>query len=467
MTKQDIYRRLPAVDELLRAPELAGALDRFPRSVLLEAARTVLDQLREAINEADEVKLQGREFSIKKIAPLVAGVAEAANRPRLRSVINATGVVLHTNLGRAVLAEAAARAVYETATAYSNLELDLESGERGNRHDHVVEILRTLTGAEAAAVVNNNAAAVLLSLKALAASREVIISRGELIEIGGSFRIPEVMTESGAVLREVGTTNKTHLRDYEQAIGENTALLLKVHTSNYRVVGFVAEVGVDELAALGREHGIPVMVDLGSGVFYDLSAYGLSAEPTVAGTVAAGADLVTFSGDKLLGGPQAGVIVGKKGLIDVIIKDPLARALRIDKLSLAGLEATLRLSLDRKRPESIPALAGILTSIEILKGRAEALYRRLKEAKLKVEVKIIEDSSKVGGGALPLDELPTYALALSSDEIPASKLATKLRTGEPPVIPRVQNDFVLLDVRTITDEQLPLVVKAITGCLED
>lgn len=466
MSKQDIYRQLPAVDELLRSPELEKALDRYPRAIIVEAAQTVLEELRSAIGEADEEKLKRREFSIKRIAPLVAGVAEAASRPRLIPVINATGVVLHTNLGRSILAERAAKSVYDIATNYSNLELDLESGERGSRHDHIAELLKTLTGAEAAAVVNNNAAAVFLALKALAKGQEVIVSRGELIEIGGSFRIPEVMAESGAVLREVGTTNKTNRADFEKAIGEDTALLLKVHTSNYRVVGFTAEVGTAELTSLGQERGLPVMVDLGSGVLFDPTARGLSSEPTIAETVAAGVDLVTFSGDKLLGGPQAGIIIGKKELVDRVKKDPLARALRIDKLSLAALEATLRLFLDREHLENIPSLRMLFVPADKLKHRAEALVRLLNKIPIKnLKYQITESYSKVGGGALPLDELPTFVVTLISPEISASALAARLRAGRPPVIARVKDDAVLLDIRTIKDDQLPELASVISSLI--
>ncbi|HEX21512.1 MAG TPA: L-seryl-tRNA(Sec) selenium transferase [Actinobacteria bacterium] len=468
MNREKFYRQLPGVDELLRAPELAASIKKYPRTVVLEAARTVLADLREAISRLDEDKLVGREFSLKKIAPVVVSIAEAAVKPDLVPVINATGVILHTNLGRANLAKEAAQAVFEIAVNYSNLEYDLEQGERGSRHDHVRALLKILSGAETAAVVNNNAAAVLLALKALARSREVIISRGELIEIGGSFRIPAIMEESQAILREVGTTNKTHLQDYQQAINEETALLLKVHTSNYRVVGFTAEVEIKELAEVGRAKNIPLMVDLGSGVLIDLSKHRLAAEPTVAETVAAGADIVTFSGDKLLGGPQAGIIVGKKEYIDKILKDPLARALRIDKLSLAALEATLRLALDEDRPDKIPVLAMLLAQEKSLKQRAEVLSEALsKKLSKKITIEVVKEFSKVGGGALPLAKLPTYCVAIVSDDISVSELATRMRTGSPVVIARVQADRVLLDVRTLKDEQLPDVVKTVSDSIEN
>jgi len=468
VNRENFYRQLPGVDELLRAPELETALSKYPRTVVAQAARTVLADLREAIGRLNEDKLAGREFSLQKIAPVVISVAAAACSPHLVPVINATGVVLHTNLGRAPLAPEAARAAADIGVNYSNLEYDLDEGKRGSRHDHVSALLKTLTGAESAAVVNNNAAAVLLALKALARGREVIISRGELIEIGGSFRIPAIMEESQAVLKEVGTTNKTHLQDYRQAVNEETALVLKVHTSNYRVVGFTAEAEVKELAEVAEANNIPLMVDLGSGVLSNLSKYRFTDEPTVAQTVAAGADIITFSGDKLLGGPQAGIIVGKKEYIDKILKSPLARALRIDKLSLAALEATLNLALDREHPDKIPVLAMLLADEEALEGRAKTLSAALsKKISKKMTVKVIKDFSKVGGGALPLIKLPTYCVALASGDISASQLSARLRLGRPAVIARVQADRVLMDVRTISDEQLADLVKSAVNSIEN
>lgn len=468
MNREKLYSQLPGVDEMLRAPELEEGLRKYPRAVVVEAARTVLADLREAISRLDEDKLAGREFSLKKIAPVVISVAAATGSSHLVSVINATGVVLHTNLGRAILAKESAQAAFDIATNYSNLEFDLDQGRRGSRHEHVRTLLKTLTGAESSAVVNNNAAAVLLALKALAAGREVIISRGELIEIGGSFRIPAIMKESQAILREVGTTNKTHLLDYQQAINEATALLLKVHTSNYRVVGFTAEVETKELAELGRAKNIPLMVDLGSGVLSGWSKDQFAAEPTVAETITAGADIVTFSGDKLLGGPQAGIIVGKEEYIDKIVNSPLARAVRIDKLSLAALEVTLRLALDQDRPDKIPVLAMLLAEEATLKERAETLSQALgKKLSKKITIKIIKEFSKVGGGALPLAKLPTYCVTLASSDISCSELATRLRQGHPAVVARVQEDRVLMDVRTIADDQLTDLVKSVYESVEN
>jgi L-seryl-tRNA(Ser) seleniumtransferase len=388
-------------------------------------------------------------------------------QPKLRRVVNATGVVIHTNLGRSLLAPEAVENLAGVAGRYSNLEYDLEAGRRGSRYMAVRDLLCEITGAEDAMVVNNNAGAVLISLETIARSRNVVVSRGDLVEIGGSFRIPDVMAKSGAVLREVGTTNRTHLRDYEGAIDPDTALLLKVHWSNYSIVGFTAQVPLRELVELGARRGIPVMEDLGSGTFIDFSRYGLLKEPTVQDSVASGADVVTFSGDKLLGGPQAGVIVGRRPLIESIRKNPINRALRIDKLTLAALESTLRLYRDEARAvAAIPTLRMLTESENAVQPRAEELARRLQaigDSRLKVE--IVRLSSKAGGGSLPLLDLPSRCLRVQVDGLTANQLELKLRRNDPPIIGRIENGAFLMDARTLQPDEAPIIAAALASAL--
>jgi L-seryl-tRNA(Ser) seleniumtransferase len=419
-------RDLPSVDELARDVDDPLAVD---------AARTVLERAREEIRAgADPGDLHAR----------LRDELETARRPRLRRVLNATGVIVHTNLGRAPLAEAALERVVETARGYSNLELDLDSGTRGSRQDHVAPILRRLTGAEAALVVNNNAGAVLLALAALAEGREVIVSRGELIEIGDGFRIPDVLARSGARLVEVGTTNRTRAPDYERAVGPETAVLLRVHQSNFRVVGFAEQPRLEELAALARRHALPLVDDLGSG-----SLGGVGDEPSARDALAAGADLVCFSGDKLLGGPQAGIVVGRADLVERLRRHPLQRALRADKLTLAALEGTLQLHLDPRG--RIPVLRMLEEPIEFVRARAERL------AEL-VGGSVEETVARVGGGALPLAELVSYACAVEE------RLAGALRAADPAVVGIVRDGCLLLDCRTLRDDELADVAAAIAAC---
>lgn len=457
-----LLKQLPAIDRLLNAPPLLAIAVEIPRSLLLEAAQETVAALRqELLNLSAEAPVP--ELSVEAVAQRVARLAAEKMRPSLRHVINATGTLLHTNLGRAPLAQCALDAIAEISRTYSNLEFDLASGERGHRFVHVEALLCRLTGAEAAAVVNNNAGAVLLALTALAKGREAIVSRGEMVEIGGAFRIPEVMAAGGVQLKEVGTTNKTHLRDYREAIGSETGLLLKIHTSNYRIVGFTAAVSGAELVALGQEHGLPVLEDLGSGMLFDLSPFGLPQEPTVAEAVAAGIDVITFSGDKLLGGPQAGLIVGKKAAIDKIRQHPMARALRIDKLSLAALEATLRLYLDRERAlKEIPVLQMLAAPAEAIKQRCQRLARKLRtNLGEQVSIEIIAEPAAVGGGALPLTQLPGYALALTPRSLSVDTLATRLRLGSPAVAGRIQEGRLLLNPRTIFAAEEPQLLAAL------
>ncbi len=450
--RQRYLRALPAVDEILRHPQIQSRLKIFSRDLIVESVRKILSAKRQAILKSEN----GGDTARLGIAPdqILSAVEEElalAFRPSLKPVINAAGVVLHTNLGRAPLAEEAIKNIAEIARGYSNLELDLQTGARGSRYEHVEELLCRITGAEAALVVNNNAGAVLLALNGLAEGKEVVVSRGQLVEIGGSFRIPDVMRKSGARLVEVGTTNRTHLSDYEKAIGPETALLLKVHTSNFRVLGFTAEVALSELVALGAQKSLPVMEDLGSGCFMDLAQYGLEKEPTVQETIAAGVDVVAFSGDKLLGGPQAGIILGKKKYLDRIKKNPLNRALRIDKLTLAGMEATLRLYLNPPEArEKIPALRLLTAPPMEIRRRAKRLQRRItQELSAVCAVSLKEESSQVGGGALPLQALPTWVLALRPLQISAAQMDERLRRNDPPIIGRVKEDEMLLDLRTV------------------
>ena len=450
--RQRYLKALPAVDELLRHPPIQERLKFYSRESIVGSIRRVLEKKRQAIlmnrdgQEAASVPMTQGQW----LAAVEDELAEAV-RPSLRPVINATGVVLHTNLGRAPLADEALRTIAEIASRYSNLEFDLATGERGSRYEHVEALLRQISGAESALVVNNNAGAVLLALNSLADGKEAIVSRGQLVEIGGSFRIPDVMKKSGARLVEVGTTNRTHLRDYEQAMGRETALLLKVHTSNFRILGFTAEVPLIDLVALGQDKGVPVMEDLGSGCFVDLTGYGLEQEPTVQAAIAAGADLVTFSGDKLLGGPQAGIIVGRKQYLDLLKKNPLNRALRIDKLTLAGLEATLRVYLNHPSAlKSIPVLNMLTRPVREIERRARRLWGKLnKEISAECRVTLREEGSAVGGGALPLQTLPTRVVALRPLKRSAADVEERLRKGDPPVIARVKEGEVLFDLRTV------------------
>jgi L-seryl-tRNA(Ser) seleniumtransferase len=452
------------VEELLSKTEISELLRVHPRSVVLEAIRRGLKALREEILARKESSpLDERLFSLDRLLPLFQQQISLQVRPRLRRVINATGVVIHTNLGRSPLHPSAVQHIIDVSATYSNLEFDLELGERGSRYAHVEEILCKLSGAESAMVVNNNAGAVMLVLNTMAEGREVIVSRGELVEIGGAFRIPDVMRRSGALLKEVGTTNRTHPRDYQDAIGSQTALLLKVHSSNFRMLGFTSDVSLPELVKLARQHDLPVMNDLGSGCLIDLTPYGLEKEPTVKEAIQTGVDVITFSGDKLLGGPQAGIIVGKKTSLDLIKANPLTRALRIDKLTLAALESTLLLYLDEKRAvQELPTLRMLTYDRPSLRKRGARLLRRLRGLLGDSASPVLkEDISRVGGGAYPVQELPTIVLAIKPHHAAVNDLEQRLRKGDPPVICRISNDELVFDLRTIFDDEIPLLVSAI------
>lgn len=460
----DYLRRLPAVDEILRHQDIRPWLDRFSRHIVTAEARQVLQTYRQKILQSPEpAALEAIRLDLDDIVQHVHTLLTRHEGYQLRRLINATGVVLHTNLGRSLLAPQAVDNLHAVAASYSNLEYDLDRGVRGSRYGHVERALTTLTQAEAALVVNNNAAAVFLALQALAADKEVIVSRGQLIEIGGAFRIPDIMRSSGAILREVGTTNKTHLRDYAQAITAQTAMLLRVHTSNYRIVGFTAEVPLPELVQLGHAHDLAVMEDLGSGTLLDLQPYGLPEEPTVPEVVASGVDLVTFSGDKLLGGPQAGILVGKTAYIDAVRRHPLNRALRVDKFTIAALEATLKLYTDPAQAvRQIPTLAMLSLTPPAIGRRVGRLRRQLPAAvRQAYRAHIRDGTSAVGGGALPLAHLPTKLLALQPTFCSVAELERRLRRRQPAIIGRIAQDHYLLDLRTVQDREISEIATAL------
>lgn len=464
MSQEDL-RRLPQVGALLGTSKAQELLRRHPQPQVADALREAICALREAIVAGGAVPDDLPAAALQMAAQALERVA----RTGLRPVINATGIIVHTNLGRSVLAESAARAVYEVARSYNNLEADLETGRRSSRHAHIESRLKTVLGAEAGAVFNNNAAAVMLALAALAAGREVIVSRGQLVEIGGSFRIPEVISQSGCILREVGATNRTHLRDYERAINDQTAAILNAHHSNYRIIGFVTEPTVAELAELAHSRGLPLVQDLGSGALFDLAEWGVGEEPTVGASLAAGADVVTFSGDKLLGGPQCGIAVGRPDLIEAMKKHPLARAVRCGKLTIAALTATLDLLADPKRAMSeIPTLRAATEPVEDVRARAEALAAEIRERcgpNLALEV-VVDRSARVGGGSMPEQELPTASVHLQPPAgLSANELARRLRTGEPAVYPRVQEAALILDARTLFPEQVAPTAAAVAAVL--
>lgn len=459
---KNLFRNIPSVDEIINWVELQSLED---REIIVAVTREVLQQLRWEISQG----ILDREIFLAKPSIIERILKQLNNRSKTKlcTVINATGVVLHTNLGRAIICAKGIEAIKEVAENYSNLELDLETGERGSRYSHLEEYLCRLTKAEAALVVNNNASAVLLTLAELGRGKEAIVSRGELVEIGGSFRIPDVMVQSGVKLVEVGTTNKTHFRDYENAINEHTGLLLKVHTSNYRIVGFTKEVSREELVALGRKNQLPVVEDLGSGFLADLHRWGLTDEPRVQECVASGVDVVTFSGDKLLGGPQAGIIVGKREYIQRLKKHPLTRALRIDKFTVAALEATLKEYLDNREIENIPTLAMLTISKEVLAERANRVSQELRRVmKEEAEVSLLEGSSMVGGGALPTTDLPTVLIGIRYNNLSSQKAAEMLRQGDIKIITRQQEGQVIIDLRTVFERQEKLLVAKLAELVE-
>ncbi len=452
---------LPSVDEILKSREGAAWLAAFPRYVVLQAVREVIAGERKQIRDGMQSPNPLSEL-FSAIEKRIHALASYSLQP----VINATGIVLHTNLGRAVLSERALENVIAASKGYSNLEYDLASGKRGKRHVHTGSILRQLIGAEDALIVNNNAAAVFLCLNTIAKDREVIVSRGELVEIGGSFRIPDVMTASGAVLREIGTTNKTHLQDYSAAICEKTGLILKVHQSNYKMIGFTADVPISELVKLGNNHAVPVMYDLGSGNLIDLKPYGIYSEPSVQEVLSTGVDLISFSGDKLLGGPQGGIIVGRKDLVEKIRKNPLARAVRTDKMTIAAFEATFMEYLDPEQAmKRIPVLNMLFQPVESIRERARKLAAGLRRQGAAAAISVVRDVSRAGGGSLPDASFDTFAVAIIPSDITVNDLEKRLRSGPLPVIARIREDALLLDARTIRGNDVQRLTKIVSAAL--
>lgn len=465
--QQTLLRTLPGTDRVLEHAKTDSFFDDIPRSLLIRSVRSVIEGFRNGIFKEDHA-ITEESLSDHRVIENVKDHVRSATAPNLKRVVNAAGVVVHTNLGRSLLAADAIENLQTIAGRYSNLEFDLDLGKRGSRYHCVEDILCEISGAEAGMVVNNNAAAVLLCLETIARGKTVIVSRGELVEIGGSFRIPDVMTKSGAVLKEVGTTNRTHLRDYETAIDEDTGLLLKVHTSNYSVVGFTASITLKELVALGAKHRVPVMEDLGSGTFVDFSKYGMIKEPTVQEAAATGADIVTFSGDKLLGGPQAGIILGKKETIAKIRQNPMNRALRIDKLTLAALESTLRLYRDpEKALDAIPTLHKLTCSFRSVEKKAEQLRDMLKELNdSRLSAELLNLPSRVGGGALPLHELPSKCVGVRVEGLSVNAVERAMRGNTPPVIGRIEEGFFIMDPRTIETDEFRIIQEGFDNILK-
>ncbi|HEY3277813.1 MAG TPA: L-seryl-tRNA(Sec) selenium transferase [Syntrophorhabdaceae bacterium] len=458
----ELLRRIPKVDDLFKVPGWVEIVRIYPEGLAKDVLRDCLDRLRAGIKNGNLTAVPPVEAVLDEVR------AEVARRsaPSLKRVINATGVIIHTNLGRSLLPASAVKAITNAAGRYVNLEYDLAEGARGDRYEHCTFILRKLTGCENALVVNNNAAAVILVLNTLAEGREVVISRGELVEIGGSFRIPEVMKKSGAVLREVGTTNRTYKEDFERAIGGETALLMKAHTSNFRIKGFVREIGVDELAELGRTHDVPTYFDAGSGLLMPLKELGISGEPLIREDLAKGMDVISFSGDKLPGAPQAGIIIGKDEYIRAIRKNPLARALRADKLTLAGLEATLLLYLDGEKAKAeVPTLQMLHMDEETLRRRASRIVRILKGRLTGSSVEPAGMFSEVGGGTLPDVYIPSFGIVLKPEGISASRLEERLRCLEIPIIARIEKEAVLLDLRCVLKDEEPVLISGIVSAL--
>lgn len=459
--KQSVLRHIPQIDEILREEALISLCAEAPRTIVLEAVRAAVQTVRRSILDGSAVDITDKESLKKKIIEETQVQVAVQMQPSLRRVINATGVVLHTNLGRSILSEKAIAAMEGVARGYSNLEFDLEKNSRGSRHSHIEEVITRLTGAEAAMVVNNNAAATMLCLSAMAEGKEVITSRGELIEIGGSFRVPDIMEQSGAKLCEVGTTNKTHLVDYERAYKEGeTGALLKVHTSNYRIIGFTEEASLSELKELSLKLDLPLIYDMGSGLFVDLSPYGVD-EPTIPEIMKNGADVLMCSGDKLLGGPQAGILVGKKEYIDRMKKHPLARAFRVDKLTIAALTATLYEYFDVEKAEKrVPVLRMISQRPEELKKRADELSEKIAALSSSFKVQTESCKDQVGGGSAPGFYMDGYMTSVSVENVSAQKMEEVLRTEELPILCRISHDSVCIDVRTLQDDEYERIVTA-------
>jgi len=465
MNKNMLFRNIPKVDVLLEKTEIINLIEKYHRDVVVDAIREEIDKLRNFIKENDDLSLieekinclvDNIDFNVKKVYSY-----------NLRKVINGTGTILHTNLGRAIISKKHADYLSEVVTSYSNLEYNLEEGKRGERYSHFEKLICKITGAECAMAVNNNAAAVMLVLSSMAENKEVVVSRGELVEVGGKFRIPDVMKTSKAELVEIGTTNKTHLEDYEDAITENTGAFLKVHTSNFKILGFTESVSIDELCKLGKEKDIPVIEDIGSGVLVDLSKYGLEYEPTVQDSIKAGVDIVSFSGDKLLGGPQAGIIVGKKKYIDKMKKNPLTRAFRIDKFTATILEMIFHEYLNEEEAiKNIPALSLITKDIKEIEENANKLFGKLNDIKDVAHVEIKDTLSQIGGGSLPAERIKSKCVTIIPKNISTASLEEKLRFGENPVVGRISEDKLILDMRTVLEDDIEILSQKIIDVLK-
>ena len=459
LDKKKLFAMLPSVDEVLGNEKIKKVLEEYPRILVLESVRQAIDEKRKLIinldNNDKEIKIRFEDIIRDSIIKIKINYSLS-----LKKVINGTGVILHTNLGRSLLSESIKDEVWEISSRYSNLEYNIDTGERGSRYVHLVDMIKRLTGAEDVLVVNNNAAAVLLALNTLAKDGEAIVSRGELVEVGGSFRIPSIMSLSGAKLVEVGATNKTHISDYEEVISENTKVLMKVHTSNYKILGFTENVEIDNLSLLSKKYNIPLIEDLGSGVFIDLSKYGLSYEPTVLDSINKGADIVTFSGDKMLGGPQAGIIVGKKEYIQKMKKNQLTRALRVDKITICALEATLRIYLDEhKAIRDIPTLRMLTYTIEELHKKVNKLFNLLNGLNLDAQISIEDNFSQVGGGSMPIEKLKTFVISIIPNKMSVSSLERKLRLSNSNIIGRIYENKYILDVRTIFEDEFEIIAR--------
>lgn len=465
MNKNMLYRSIPKVDVLLEDPDIVTLIENHHRDVVVDVIREEIDKLRNFIKENDDVNLI--ETKINNLIENIKISTEKVYSYNIKKVINGTGTILHTNLGRAIISKKHADYLSEVVTSYSNLEYNLEEGKRGERYSHFEKLICKITGAEAAMAVNNNAAAVMLVLSSMAAEREVIVSRGELVEVGGKFRIPDVMKSSNAHLVEIGTTNKTHLEDYEDAISENTGAFLKVHTSNFKILGFTESVSIEELCKLGREKDIPVIEDIGSGVLIDLSKYGLEYEPTVQDSIKAGVDVVSFSGDKLLGGPQAGIIVGKKKYIDKMKKNPLTRAFRIDKFTATILEMIFHEYLNEEDAiKNIPVLSLITKDLKEIEKNANALFNKIENLENVADINVEDTFSQIGGGSLPAERIKSKSVTIMPKNISTQFLEAKLRAGKNPVVGRISEEKLILDMRTVLEDEIDILAQKLIDILK-
>ena len=465
MNKNMLYRSIPKVDVLLENPDIVTLIENHHRDVVVDVIREEIDKLRNFIKENDDINLI--EEKINNLIENIKISTEKVYSYNIKKVINGTGTILHTNLGRAIISRKHADYLSEVVTSYSNLEYNLEEGKRGERYSHFEKLICKITGAEAAMAVNNNAAAVMLVLSSMAAEKEVIVSRGELVEVGGKFRIPDVMKSSNAHLVEIGTTNKTHLEDYEDAISENTGAFLKVHTSNFKILGFTESVSIEELCKLGREKDIPVIEDIGSGVLIDLSEYGLEYEPTVQDSIKAGVDVVSFSGDKLLGGPQAGIIVGKKKYIDKMKKNPLTRAFRIDKFTATILEMIFHEYLNEEDAiKNIPVLSLITKDLKEIEKNANALFNKIENLENVADINVEDTFSQIGGGSLPAERIKSKSVTIMPKNISTQSLEAKLRAGKNPVVGRISEEKLIIDMRTVLEDEIDILAQKLIDILK-